>query len=92
MLSGYSVRFGGLGGLGGVWELTIQYRGSIWGHKAAGGGSGDSVRFGGLGRGGCTGFHRWLRRQWFGFIPKLYIMHYTLYTTIYSMHRYIMHY
>ena len=29
-LSGYSVRFGGLGGLGGVWELAIQYRGSIW--------------------------------------------------------------
>ena len=39
-LSGYSVRFGGLGGLGGFW-------------------------------GGCTGFHRRLRRQWFGFIPKL---------------------
>ena len=27
--SGDSVRFGGLGGLGGVWGLSIQYRGSI---------------------------------------------------------------
>ena len=30
-LSGYSVRFGGLGGLGGGWGLTIQYRGIIRG-------------------------------------------------------------
>ena len=30
--SGDSVRFGGLGGLGGVWELAIQYRGIIRRH------------------------------------------------------------
>ena len=42
------MRFGGLGDLGELWGLTIQYRGSIWSARL-GWLSGYSVRFGGLG-------------------------------------------